>query len=681
MNLLEWYQENPGSYHLMGAAGAGKTTSLQYMSRELLKQEYQLKGGAVIVPIYLKMAELNTRRIEADALYNYIGSKYFETCTPEVLDRMFAESVDYRFVLLLDGANEVLNHTTNGVQSVYSILENDIHQLLAHPCVDIIVTTRENGEIFNGSFSALFQRLYLCPLNRWQILRYMGTEESNFDNSQEEMVSNPMLLRMFRRVYNYDRARAVNLKNKYQLMKEYFSLDVELKQEKERIDDIIKVRRYILEQILPYMAYETECWLLGEEQSEPSYEEVLDGAMEKAAKCGYHKEVIQRVLQMMDLVGENLIFSHDLIREYLALEEWNRRVACREKGVEDFLKQVISQIQYQGTSDLTRRTRHLDLAELFIGCYETGLIDRLKEAGSESENARILTQSLYQEIAGVYDDLGRQYGTRAMEYGWKAVGLLEGMRMEDNLEMAEKLNFLFYCTLKGKKESSEDPLKLLNQAESLVKVYESQENDEKQRERVYRLHGKIISNKGAYYYSENYGNDLEEAIRWHKEALDYREKRKLKNDVYQSYRTLMSDYWKIQDYKTSYNYYQKLLEGMLSNLGTEEKKLTKLSEYRALGYGEVRGLASVVERGMGSELGLLKQSLEEKERAEIEEELCAAIPYVFEEFSDSSRRSDRDTLKSLKDKLDKLQDLAHREELKIVVQDYLKKCKEILGEE
>ena len=34
-----------------------------------------------------------------------------------------------------------------------------------------------------------------------------------------------------------------------------------------------------------------------------------------------------------------------------------------------------------------------------------------------------------------------------------------------------------------------------------------------------------------------------------------------------------------------------------------------------------------------------------------------------------------------KDKLDKLQDLAHREELKIVVQDYLKKCKEILGEE
>lgn len=113
MNLLEKYLSKPDNYQLVGAGGTGKTTSLQYMQQEMLKERTKLPGTEeVVIPIYIRMAIFNFRKIENEVLYEYIGS-YFELenrQAKELIDNMFQENVGkYRFLILLDGVNELID--------------------------------------------------------------------------------------------------------------------------------------------------------------------------------------------------------------------------------------------------------------------------------------------------------------------------------------------------------------------------------------------------------------------------------------------------------------------------------------------------------------------------------------------------------------------------------------------
>ena len=52
MNLLEKYLSKPDNYQLVGAGGTGKTTSLQYMQQEMLKERTKLpRTEEVVIPI------------------------------------------------------------------------------------------------------------------------------------------------------------------------------------------------------------------------------------------------------------------------------------------------------------------------------------------------------------------------------------------------------------------------------------------------------------------------------------------------------------------------------------------------------------------------------------------------------------------------------------------------------
>lgn len=682
MNLLEKYLSKPDNYQLVGAGGSGKTTSLQYMQQEMLKERINLPGTEeVVIPIYIRMAIFNFRKIENEVLYEYIGS-YFELenrRAKELIDNMFQENVGkYRFLIMLDGVNELIDKKgSSGENSVYTKFENDLGSLLENFNVNIICSTRNKEIIFNGNYEKNFRLLEMQPLTQRQIIEYVGNDLGEFDNKFfEEILTTPMLLKMFNVVYRYDKKLAQNLSNKYQLIDNYMIAEKSLREVEGYKDDNQKIRDCILNDILPYIAYYVEKSILSDNIFEKlTFNKLLQNAYEKAKlkSKGYEKKTIEIILGGMNLVSKEMIFSHDLIREFFSFKYWKKLLGEREtEEVKEFLNSLILKIMYRSNSEISSRVQNFDLAELILGYYEKELLDKkLQKARLGEEESLVLVQNFYQEIAGVYDDLGRQYAPEATKYGWMAYQYLEKCKkLYNEYELAQKTNYIAFCTLKG--NAVEKSWELLERAEQLVTSYKQKCSniDKKMEEDIKNLLGKIYSNKGAFYYSVSLGNSYETAIKYHEKALEERCEGK-----HVSYKNIMSAYFKLEDFKTAYENYQKALKELKIENSVSEWYITRYkfnqTQFRT------KTLADLIERGIGVEMNLLSDN---ELRDKIQKELCYEIPYVFDYFSTGSRRKDRDSLISLRDKLKGMNEKDLAFETKIVVKDYLKKCNEILGE-
>lgn len=549
--------------------------------------------------------------------------------------------------------------------------------LLENSNVNIICSTRNEENFFNGNYENKFKLLKMQPLTQKQIVEYIGVNFGEFDNKFfEEILTTPMLLKMFTVVYRYDKKLAQNLSNKYQLIDNYMIAEKSLREVEGYKDDNQKIRDCILNDVLPYMAYYVEKSILKDNNfKDLAFDKLLQNAYEKAKlkNKGYEKKTIEIILDGMNLVSKELLFSHDLIREFFSFKYWKKLLEGKEtEEVKEFLKSLIQKIMYTETTEISSRVQNFDLAELILGYYEDELLEKkLQEAGLSEEESLVLAQNFYQEIAGVYDDLGRQYGADAAKYGWIAYQYLKNIEnVYNEYELAKKINFIAYCTMDGNyvKESWE----LLERAEKLMISYEQKYSnaDAEMIKDIRNLLGKIYSNKGAFYYDVNLGKSYETAIKYYQKALEKRYSGK-----YASYKNIMSAYFKLKDFKAAYENYQKALKELEIKKSFSEWYIQKYESNKA--QLRTKALADLIERGIGAEMNLLNNS---ELKDIIQNELCYEISYVFDYFSSGSRRNDKNSLISLTKKLKSLskEDLAFK--TKMVVEDYLKKCNEILGE-
>lgn len=688
MNLLEKYLSQPGNYQLVGAGGTGKTTSLQYMQQELLKERTKLPGTEeIIIPIYIRMAIFNFRKIMNEVLYEYIGS-YFELenrRAKELIENMFQENVGkYRFLILLDGVNELIDKKgEDGENSVYTKFENDLGSLLKHANVNIICSTRNKKGIFNGNHIEKFDILNMQPLTQEQINTYIYVRGEYFNNGFfEEILKTPMLLKMFKVVYDYDKDIARNLSNKYALIDNYMKAEISLREIEEYRDDNQKVRRYILNYVLPYIAYFVEKNMVKRQGFEGLFfKELLEKAYNNTQEnsTGHNQKTVEIILKGMNLVTEELIFSHDLIREFFAFKYLNVLLEKHDnEEVVSFLESLIQDIKYAENNKISNRVQNFDFAELMIGYYGGKPLEKiLQKAGIEEKESLILVQNLFQEIAGVYDDLGRAYFTEGAKYGWKSYTYLQLIKDSYNeFEMASKINFISYCVVK--KNSPKETWELLDRAEEYILLCEKKNAFEL--ERVHKLKAKIYSNKGAFYYNEKLGNDYFKAIDYYRKSLEVREKLKKekgKDDgrgISICLGNIMQSYYHLGNYEEAYKYYQEALDKKINNVFSVWYMQTYIHNPKE---NQNLELVNLVERGIGVEMNLLGNN---ELNDTIQNELCYEIPYVFDYFSSDSRRNDRDSLISLRDKLKGMNEKDLAFETKIVVKDYLKKCNEILGE-
>lgn len=673
MNLLEFFLNDPQNYHLRGGGGAGKTSSIQYMHRMLLEGEYSINGQRLI-PIYIKMNQFNLMKVEFHPIQSYIAEKYFEDENYKSVNKMFREFKDYRFVLLLDGVNEVLDGMATNCQKIYTLFENELNDLVHMENIYLIVSTRVGGDIFYGKQCEKFRNINMKALGEHQIVEYTGNNAFAYD-AFEEILSNPMMLRMYKIVSIHRPEQVTALSNKYQLMEHYISIDTNLQVDGYAADTIREVREFITARVLPYIAYRIEEELVNlNGASTINFNSFLKEALEEHPAL-YGDELIKRVLQAMDYSDHTLM--HDLIREFMALREWNRRVLDKYEKTRDFIENLIKQIEYTKDTgkDLRRRTRHLDIVELLLGEHMTELECFLCNVCDDNK-AKEVTQLLFQEVAGVYEDLGDDYDDKAAKYAWISNKLLDELQNRNLLspyEYARRKNFLYYCCLNGTKDKYPNPMQLLEDA---LNALENCKEDSE----IVKLYGNLLSNRGAYYYSMKWGHNISRALEYHIEALNFREENEKKNnnkenrkDVNESLRTIMSDYFQMKEYEKSYEVFKKIIKRKVKERNDNYTLFSQLNP--ELDWDYIGDLEGVILRGMGSE-GMLLESVY---REEIIEELCYQIPFVFKRYTDGSRRIDR---KSLNDLYEKLNGLKKRNSLvgktQEVVDQYIEKCKERL---
>ena len=458
----------------------------------------------------------------------------------------------------------------------------------------------------------------------------------------------------------------------------YLKAEVSLRKIEEYRDDNQEVRRYILNYVLPYIAYFVEKNIVKRQGFEGLiFKELLQKAYRNTQENsdGHNQKTVEIILKGMNLVTEELIFSHDLIREFFAFKYLNVLLEKHDnEEVVSFLESLIQDIKYAKNNKISNRVQNFDFAELMMGYYEGKPLEKiLQKAGIEEKESLILVQNLFQEIAGVYDDLGSEYFTEGSKYGWKSYTYLQSIKDSYNeFELAGKINFISYCVVK--KNSPKETWELLDRAEEYILLCEKKNDIEIDEREVLELKAKIYSNKGAFYYNEELGNDYYKAIEYYEKSLEVREGIEDEDGISICKKNIMQSYYHLENYEEAYKYYQVALDKKINNVFSVWYIQTYIHNPKE---NQDLELANLVERGIGTEMNLLSNS---ELSDTIQNELCYEIPYVFNYFSSDSRRNDRNSLISLKDKLKSLSEKDLAFETKMVVTDYLNKCNEILGE-
>lgn len=638
LNLLEFYQTHPQNYILCGSGGTGKTTSLLLLERELTGAVINHK---TVIPLYFKMKSWNRKQICEDFLLNELCVFFKESVRPDVVQKMLEESSDYLFLFLLDGVNELIDYCLENGMTVYECLENAIRRLSVLPSVNIILTSRRKFTFFDVSIQEKFKTIEFEKLEKTQINDYLSSAHQEWIMPEihlKEELENPMFLKIFREIYERAPKEAMLLKSRNELLYQYFELDIMADSSENQLDNIREIRRFLIQEILPKMALEVEeALLLVNVDSENNrlrtleYKALLEEILAKTRiPHNMTKTLIYQILPKMGIMDEQLEFSHETIREYLALcgflekEEKKQIVELVTKNLKFYPKEDKA-VQF------TRRCRHLDFAEFVYGELGEELDCLLEEDGlKESEISRAVFE-FYYELAGLYEDLSENQ--KCVEIGWTAVEKMKNQKLTP-LEKATCYNFLYYCC---NKEKERDSYFLL---ESAMKAIENVPQYQRKREEYKLTYGKIISNMGSYYYQRK---EYEEALKWHKKALDFR-KISLPDRVMDSYRTIMSDYFCMKQYEKGYETYREAVE-------------------------KTQPDALFLVRAIGCEICLLKEKKEESLKKQILEELPAQIARVVD-LCVANRRKNIGVLKDLWKKLDELEEW---EELQKVVEKYKEK--------
>ena len=674
MNLIEKYYSEPGNYIVEAGGGYGKSTSLKYLSDISFGREIQ---GKKEMTVYIPMAEFNLRKAQPGILFDYLKQFFSNEVTEKALLEMISDSKEnIHYLFLLDGLNEIHNYEING-QTVMDFVCNDILRLLNCENVNIIISARI-AEILPERIKRHFKLLVLQPLSNDVVSHYLGLENlSVIPGHIREMLENPMLLTIFKKLYKWIPEQAIAIDNKYELFELYFKQDIDIHGQEIYSDHLLTVRRYVIEKILPFVAFRVENTLLrNEHDNEKNRADLLE---EACLNSGYPENVnfmlVQDVVRSLWIVDSDLCFTHEMFRDYFAAKGF---VQAGQKGCDEetasFLERLTDWLEYRNDQrDLLRRTRFLDLADFIYSIFKSDLRKAMKSFGVRPEKRRCcLTESFYQELSGVYDDLSN--GEEASKIGWIALDYLKiSEQYFSPLIAAQKYSFLYYV-VKWDKNEDENCYKVILYAKKILDQMDQSQHDWKYHE----LYGKVLSNIGSYYYklgseSKRCGNQekaddmFRKAEKWHRQAMDYRKEYCSVSAQAQSFRTLMSDAYQLRNYSQGYQYYCEAMDVLSPQKSLEENLM-----FRNAVIPE-----DLVERALGSEFEILNENSSRQLTEEILKNLPGQIRYIYEKSTESGRRNLK-MLESLEGKLDLLKKcdlIKAAPNLLKIVDEYLKRCR------
>lgn len=679
MNLKEKYMAEPRCYILTAPEGYGKSTSLRDMYYTLAGQKI---NNQIIIPIYIRMADLNTmpdQEIQNGVLLGYINEKYYKNSMAinryKALREMIKETVEeYRYLFLLDGMNEVNNRLLyESGQRVFQCIENELTYLdservrfIDYSNVDIIISARKEGIISDSLKEKMndeqigrrsFRVLEIEKMHADQIVEYLNLDNINeISEDLREQLETPMLLNMYRRIKEEAGENSEQFKTRIELLDNYYRLDSIINRNTKQIDNWDEIRADVLGQVIPLIAFEVENWLLKKSNDknngnydieEPALEEVLE-KISPLINLRWDKSLLVRALGMLQIVNEKLQFQHDMIREYWAVKGLNLHLERKEVSVDviEFFENLYANIEREKHRfDIARQTRHLGVVETLYSfwkqnnCGFNRIWKRIYACvyGQKDENwAKQMVFNIVFGYSSIMDDLNER--RKAAELGWEAYDLFQEVEnLYPEEERAFFLNDIAFCT-NNHVINERNPLLLFEKARELMDKIEPNQQEHEGEFAI--LYGKIINNFGSYYYGK-YERDYETSLKYHEEAKKYREIHNL--DLTVSFRAISSDYYQMGNYIAAYKGFQDYLfyctkKRRLSQMTTEEKKKVK----------DVIQIVNV----LGSEYEILSSKVPVKTalKKEIQKEVSVQMEMCYKMVQTESRRKALDTIKKLDEK-------------------------------
>lgn len=607
--LCKMYIDNPHNFLICGKGGFGKTTQLRIFQSQIYKKLITFEGKEqVCIPILINLAEANKIRGNIDneflykKLFRFFNNRVVET---KQIKRMLQDE-RYRFVFILDAENEVICNHHDG-DYVLSCLIDNIRDLLDNypNTVNVIISSRSERLMEDDTFSTF--RIYsLDGISEETIKQYIGCDENEIVgyDSYKSLLSCPMLLMMFKRIL--DENSCVKIEDKADIVYQYLQIDTDFRNNGRFRDGYILIRKCVVENILPFIAFEHKKLEL---QCGNIDDEVLIKDAVSNVGQGYDINDVMIVLDMMRIYSSVSGFSHQLFCEYFAAREMNNR-SIREN--EKVLSAVTRSVSYNNRQDFGKRMNQIDFAEFIYSIYGS----RMSILGDD-----FVVEDFVQELAGLYEDLKER--ELASNIGLDAYERLSKLPREQMDDYLERLNFVGYCLL-GSEKNSELAKDIFKHIYDQLKYLEYEKNIP-----MARLMGKVLNNMGAYYYKHQ---DYCQSLMWHIESLEYRKQYDFEFAM-ASYKSVMSDYFKLRKYREAYEVYEEFEEFV--------------SKYRI-----ECDIFDITERAIGVEIEMLQLERDDVEKASfrirIENQAKKLVSAIENE---KAKRVYRDGLKSLIGKL------------------------------
>lgn len=705
MNFIEYYKsesdnQNRGNYVIEAPEGFGKTTILKKLYNDC--REELILGRGNILPIYIRMADLNVKSVDFirnGILFGFVQESFFNLnswgSSIEKIIGMIKDSEKYRFLFLLDGLNEVVDRKLyEDGETIFEKLQNEFKYnldkdrwFIDNKNVDIIITTR-NRKVLSEEFyeqqknneHRLFKIIHLTKL------------PTKIDKSIElsELLSTPMLAAMYTEMMKADDDGTISdIKTKYELLGAYYKLDTVLNRNTRLADFKDRRVEIVLNQILPIIALKVETSMLhavDEQDSGKAFAEIqkygldfmVDGIInEQKIEIGTKTAV--DTIKSLNVIDAQLRFSHDMIREYWTVKGFywcTQYDECieYEKELKNLFEYILKYTERKRDYEPIRQTLHIGLMETMISSQNGDFICEIIEKKLKSVYGEyyksILFKFVYNYCSYLDDEQQRK---NAAIYAWKVYEYLKSNQKLENdyieknmfYELAGIYNSLAYCTnnniIDGK--TGEDVLKLLEKSQHyLDQIAFDNSLSKKRKEDIFVLQGKIKNNIGACYYGAYY-KDYEKALKYHKDAWKYRSEHNI--DLCASYRVIASDYFWLKRYVDSYEEYKDFLRYITGGTGerlSEENVRKKVAD-KATKDEYYNNVTVIIINSIGTECSyiLAMGSSMTNENDSIIEEMKEEITYQFEFCVNHMDRGSRvkaiDLIKKIDRKIDEIQSI------------------------